>query len=311
MRIFYLTEGLHTHGGHGVNLDHVEALRRIGYDARYLLMPDGAATMALPPGRDVPWQTGLGDVGAGDIVVVGEMHGSAARLVAGSPGRKIIHNQNPFFSFMAFPSLGVIRDWGCEGILAASGFTAATLRRMGWDGPLWTVRPRLDPVFVDGAGPRAALTVASMPRKRPADYSLVAGLVQSWRPGLGVRFRPIENRTRAEAAEILASSEVFLSMSLREGLGLPPLEAMAAGCVVVGFHGGGGLEYATAENGDWFEDHQRFELAETLVRRLDELAAGERFEARRQASRQTAATFSASRFEAELASAWGEIAGPP
>lgn len=80
---------------------------------------------------------------------------------------------------------------------------------------------------------------------------------------------------------------------------------------MVGFHGGGGREYATPENGDWFDDDQVFEVAEMLVQRLDQLAAGERFEARREAGRRTAAAFSAERFEAELAAAWRQIAGPP
>jgi glycosyltransferase involved in cell wall biosynthesis len=44
---------------------------------------------------------------------------------------------------------------------------------------------------------------------------------------------------------------VFLALSRLEGFGLTPLEAMAAGCVVVGFTGIGGREYATAGNGFW------------------------------------------------------------
>jgi len=41
-------------------------------------------------------------------------------------------------------------------------------------------------------------------------------------------------------ADILRSSRVFLSFSQREGFGLPPLEALACGCAVVGYHGFGG-----------------------------------------------------------------------
>ena len=37
----------------------------------------------------------------------------------------------------------------------------------------------------------------------------------------------------------LRESAIFLSFSLREGLPLPPAEAMACGCVVIGFHGFG------------------------------------------------------------------------
>jgi len=36
---------------------------------------------------------------------------------------------------------------------------------------------------------------------------------------------------------------VFLSFGYPEGFSLPPVEAMASGCVVVGYHGRGGREY--------------------------------------------------------------------
>lgn len=41
----------------------------------------------------------------------------------------------------------------------------------------------------------------------------------------------------------IAQSRYLLTLSPCEGFGLTPLEAMAAGCTVAGFHGGGGLEY--------------------------------------------------------------------
>jgi hypothetical protein len=83
---------------------------------------------------------------------------------------------------------------------------------------------------------------------------------------------------------------------------------MAGGALVVGYHGVGGLEYATAENGDWFDDAAgHVEIADRLAERLDALKAGERFEARRLAGAATAASFSRERFEAELKAAWDAI----
>jgi glycosyl transferase family 1 len=42
----------------------------------------------------------------------------------------------------------------------------------------------------------------------------------------------------------------FLSLSHKESFGLPPLEAMACGCIVAGFHGDGGREYMIPKNAD-------------------------------------------------------------
>jgi hypothetical protein len=82
---------------------------------------------------------------------------------------------------------------------------------------------------------------------------------------------------------------------------------MAGGALVVGFHGGGGREYATPQNGDWFDEGEHLALAEALAARLDGLRAGEDFTARRAAGYATAAEFSPARFEAELSAAWTTI----
>jgi glycosyltransferase involved in cell wall biosynthesis len=57
------------------------------------------------------------------------------------------------------------------------------------------------------------------------------------------RVVPFINRPQIEVASILGESLVFLSFGYPEGFGLPAAEAMASGCVVVGFHGGGGREF--------------------------------------------------------------------
>ena len=41
----------------------------------------------------------------------------------------------------------------------------------------------------------------------------------------------------------MKESLIFLSFSYQEGCGLPPMEAMACGCLVIGYDGRGGREY--------------------------------------------------------------------
>jgi hypothetical protein len=315
LRIFYVVDGEHGSGGQAVNLEHVLALRRLGYDARYLVLrrkPDPAFRPHFPPGVDLPWQLGTGGIEASDIVVVGEMFAQGALEVGSTPARKLIHNQNPFYTFMAFRDVGALHTWGCEAILTASRFGADELRRLGWDGPMEVVRPALDPVFAATPPARDRLRVATMPRKRNIEHSLIKGALGSLRPDLaGVGWAVIEGMSRAETAQLMAACDIFLSLSNREGLGLPPLEAMATGALVVGYHGMGGREYATPENGDWFDEGSHVEIAQTIARRLDELAAGETFEARREAGRRTAAEFSQDRFEAELRAAYLALVGAP
>src|SRR5262249_15023942 len=54
---------------------------------------------------------------------------------------------------------------------------------------------------------------------------------------------PIHGRSEAEVAALLRECLLFLSFGHPEGCPLPPLEAMACGCLVIGYHGRGGREY--------------------------------------------------------------------
>jgi len=89
--------------------------------------------------------------------------------------------------------------------------------------------------------------ICFMPRKLTDDVRQVIlilklrGKLKDW------KLVPIDNKTEQEVAEIMKQSTFFLSFNHREGFGLPPVEAMACGCYVVGYHGQGGKEYFKPE----------------------------------------------------------------
>lgn len=85
--------------------------------------------------------------------------------------------------------------------------------------------------------PKAPGSVAVMPRKGDAVYRAVREALPE------AEFIPIDGLGERDTAERLKSADVFLAISEREALGLPPLEAMCAGCAVVGFPGVGGFEF--------------------------------------------------------------------
>lgn len=88
--------------------------------------------------------------------------------------------------------------------------------------------------------------IAYMPRKWPTLIDPIRAASRS-----DVEWLPIDRRSEAATAAILAESTIFLNLGRAEGLGLPPLEAMASGCVVCGFAGEGTTDFATVENGFW------------------------------------------------------------
>ena len=58
---------------------------------------------------------------------------------------------------------------------------------------------------------------------------------------------PVGGLHQDELAEVFGTAQIFISLSHREGLGLPPAEAMASGCYVIGFTGDGGREFMLSE----------------------------------------------------------------
>ncbi|XPV76258.1 MAG: glycosyltransferase family 1 protein [Desulfovibrio sp.] len=87
------------------------------------------------------------------------------------------------------------------------------------------------------------IKIAYMPRKNKALALQIKAIFEARNPDLPVRFVEIENMTPDQVAATLKSSQIFLVTGFPEGCPLPPLEAMASGCVPVGFAGYGGWDY--------------------------------------------------------------------
>lgn len=110
------------------------------------------------------------------------------------------------------------------------------------------VPPVVDAVFFQpGARPEGRVRVAWMPRKNRALAEQMQKIAEARLAGVPgapkVEWVPVARMSRTEVAECFASCHLFLAAAFPEGFGLPPLEAMASGCVPVGFTGFGGWEY--------------------------------------------------------------------
>ena len=64
----------------------------------------------------------------------------------------------------------------------------------------------------------------------------------------GFEVFPIDGLSEEATAESLRESLIFLSFGYPEGCSLPPAEAMACGCITIGYHGNGGREYFLPEH---------------------------------------------------------------
>ncbi len=98
-------------------------------------------------------------------------------------------------------------------------------------------------VFKPDLSLRKTNRILALSRKNPEDLAEIKKFLS----GLNKEYELIiaDGLTEKELVLEYQKSDIFLATGYPEGFGLPPLEAMACGCVVVGFSGGGGLEYMT------------------------------------------------------------------
>jgi glycosyltransferase involved in cell wall biosynthesis len=92
--------------------------------------------------------------------------------------------------------------------------------------------------------------VVYMNRKRPDEVAMLRAYMRKELAARGFDLLEVHNiPTKAEVLNILAESLVFVSLSRQEGFGMPPAEAMAMGCIAVGYTGVGGNEFFTPDVG--------------------------------------------------------------
>ena len=177
-----------------------------------------------------------------DLLVIPEL--SAYRVPEIAPGiPKVIFNQNHFNTFrgMTSNSADVYHHDDVKGVVVVSEESASFFRFAFPDVHVERLRYGIDSHLYHPQDPKSR-AVVYMPRKRANEVADVLALLQLHGALDRWQLLAIDGVDEASAAAILRRSQVFLCFSYREGFGLPPAEAMAAGCVVVGFDGFGGHE---------------------------------------------------------------------
>jgi hypothetical protein len=96
----------------------------------------------------------------------------------------------------------------------------------------------IPPAFRWDGEPKTPLRVVVMPRKG----SQAIGAIQSVLPPRS-DLVCLDKAPEHVVASELKHADIFIAISPSEAFGLPPLEAMCAGCAVVGFPGIGGFEF--------------------------------------------------------------------
>ncbi|WP_193188752.1 glycosyltransferase [Nisaea sediminum] len=291
-------------GGVIVQAEHVATLCRAGFDAKVSSTFEGGRPDWINP--DASFANGkLLPIRSGDTLV---LHDSLPRHIfdrfISLSVRRVFFCQNHYYLDSTLQPHERLSDFPIDAFLCVSEPIAEYLRKVhGVENPV-IVRPAIRPApMVDGP---KKLQVCYMPRKRVVEFGTVMyGMYFQYPELRQTAFSSIHKMHPDKVAERMAESAIFLSLSTHEGLGLPPLEAMAAGCVVVGYHGGGGLDYATEQNGRWYDEATPDNLVHLLGDTLTRLRADpDCFASMIEAGRRTAAGYSQSNMEKQLLDFW-------
>jgi glycosyltransferase involved in cell wall biosynthesis len=108
------------------------------------------------------------------------------------------------------------------------------------------LRPGIDlDLFTPREKKPGMVRIAFMPRKNKALVERIRDTFGAMAADLGERVEwvSIQGMDAAGVAGTLGRCHIFLATGFPEGCPLPPLEAMACGCLVVGFGGLGGFDY--------------------------------------------------------------------
>ena len=284
-------------GGIRTTYRHAQWLAEAGVDAS-VFSPDGHPDWFRSDARVDA--SGRLTVRPHDIVVVQETLDGATAQFLRLAARKEMFCQNQFYVFGQLPGLHDHAALGISRIYGSSVAIRDFFARVYGLPPIDIVPYAIDPELFRPAAKR--LQIAYVPRKLPFEAGFIQTAFQIRFPALrGVPFVPIQGRSEAQTAEIMAQSAVLLALGHLDSFGLPAIEAMAAGCAVVGLHGTGGLEFATAENGRWFHHGELLDCVDALGAVVGALAQGEDWVARMiDAGRRTAARYTPAAARAAL-----------
>jgi hypothetical protein len=184
-----------------------------------------------------------------DFLVVPEVYGP--NITAMFPGvRKVIFNQNCYYTFKGIPLNLADTHMPYTHPDVAAAFVVSNdsqeyLRFVFPQLKVYRLRYSIDPEKFHAKVPKQN-QIAFMPRKQNEDVTQVLNILKTRGALAGFALVPIHQKTEAEAAALMRSGRMFLSFGHPEGFGLPPAEAMACGCITIGYHGRGGREFLTA-----------------------------------------------------------------
>jgi glycosyltransferase involved in cell wall biosynthesis len=248
----------------------------------------------------------------GDVWVIPGGYSEYVAALAAAEVKKLMFCQGHYnLPFTGDPRSG-FAEFDVDGVIATSETVRSFFRDVYGLSNAPLIPCAIDPkIFAPASAKERQISL--MPQKLPEEAAFIeATFRRRHRRYADVPWVPISDKTQREAAAMMAKSGVFLTLSYKEGFGLPPLEAMACGCLVAGFESDGGREYMTSDNGWWAKPGDWKACIDGLAAALDLIEErGPGLAARHEAMAATVQRYSPARMEAALLGFWREELDKP
>ncbi|WP_250034286.1 glycosyltransferase [Paractinoplanes maris] len=299
-------------GGVRVIYRHVDLLGELGI--RAAVVHEKAGFRCSWFANETPVVTAAAVVpGRADVLVVPEWYGPAMGQVPREP-RLVVFNQRAYDTFDSVPYDGTAPGAPYSephpvALLAVSDDNVELLRYAFPRIPVHLTRNVIDDrIFFPSSAPRRRL-LSYVPHRRHAEREQLLHILRSRGVLRGWDLTAISGRTEEETAAIMRDSAVFLSLSEREGFGLPPAEAMACGSYVVGYPGLAGREFLDPAYSAPVADGDLLALARAVEDACATFDSDPAVPAKKgaEASRQVLSRYSADNLRADLTAFYGPL----
>jgi len=182
-----------------------------------------------------------------DYLVLPEMYGKRINSIMDDVN-KIIYNQNCYFTFYNYPidkkNKYPYKNKNIKAVITISSHCYKYLKYVFPKSIIFRIHHGIDnSIFKYSNSKKLQITFYNKKNRLDNDIAQIFNILNVRKVLKNVNFVEIKNISEKQIAKIMKDSFLFLSLNFRDGFGLTPVEAMACGCVVVGYPGGGGEEY--------------------------------------------------------------------
>lgn len=283
-----------------------EVLRELGYDA-WIFEQNGQRPGWFASTVPIVGQ-GIFHPGADHIYVLPEDQPRILESFQPFPQRKIIYSQNHFYGALGIGNANSYADYGVTHILCSSKTIYDHSLKRHPTLKAYVIPCSVDPELFRPMHPKQK-SIVYMPRKRAIEAIFIKDMFRFTYPEFrDWEWKELNGLSEEAVANEMGKASIFLSLSRLEGFGLTPLEAMASGCIVAGFTGIGGREYAVETNGFWAGEDDFSgcigQLAEAI--RLS-MASENAQKTYHKSTEQTLAAYTPEQFRQTVKAVWQEI----